>query len=195
MTGALPTGAALIASHHKSAFDTLVWLTLVPRAAYVMKQEMLRIPLFGALTRPAGMIAVDREGGAKAMRGLLRDAARAVAEQRQIVIFPEGTRAAPGDAAAVAAGHRGAAPRHRAAGDPGGDQLGAVLGAAGVPQASGGDPDRAAAADPGGHAAAGIAAAAGGGAANRRGKGRAACGQVCGLTLCPARVRSQDVVR
>jgi 1-acyl-sn-glycerol-3-phosphate acyltransferase len=94
--GELPTGAALIASHHESAFDTLVWLALVPRPAYVMKQEMLRIPLFGALTRPAGMIAVDRDGGAKAMRGLIRDAARAVAEQRQIVIFPEGTRAAPG---------------------------------------------------------------------------------------------------
>ena len=96
VTGTLPTGAALIASHHESAFDTLIWLTLVPRAAYVMKQEMLRIPLFGALTRPAGMIAVDREGGAKAMRGLVRDAARAAAEQRQIVIFPEGTRAPPG---------------------------------------------------------------------------------------------------
>ncbi len=96
VVGDLPTGAALIASHHESAFDTLVWLTLVPRPAYVMKQEMLRIPLFGALTRPAGMIAVDRSGGAKAMRGLMRDAARAVAEQRQIVIFPEGTRAEPG---------------------------------------------------------------------------------------------------
>jgi 1-acyl-sn-glycerol-3-phosphate acyltransferase len=96
VVGELPTGAALIASHHESAFDTLVWLTLVPRPAYVMKQEMLRIPLFGALTRPAGMIAVDRHGGARAMRGLLRDAARAVAEQCQIVIFPEGSRAPPG---------------------------------------------------------------------------------------------------
>ncbi len=96
VVGAVPTGAALIASHHELAFDTLVWMTLVPRPAYVMKLEMLRIPLFGALTRAAGIIAVDREGGAKAMRGLIRDAAWAVAEQRQIVIFPEGTRAAPG---------------------------------------------------------------------------------------------------
>ena len=96
VAGEVPTGAALIASHHESAFDTLVWLTLLPCPTYVMKQEMLRIPLFGPLTRPAGMIAVDREGGAKAMRGLLRDAARAVAEHRQIVIFPEGTRAPPG---------------------------------------------------------------------------------------------------
>ena len=96
VVGALPTGAALIASHHESAFDTLVWLTLVPRPAYVMKQELLRIPLFGALTRPAGMIAVDRDGGGKAMRKLIQDAAQAVAAQRQIVIFPEGTRAEPG---------------------------------------------------------------------------------------------------
>ena len=96
VTGTLPTGAALIASHHELAFDTLIWLTLLPRPAYVMKQELGRIPLFGALTRPAGMIAVDRLGGAKAMRRLIRDAAQAVAGQRQIVIFPEGTRAEPG---------------------------------------------------------------------------------------------------
>lgn len=96
VVGELPTGAALIAAHHKSAFDALVWMTLVPRPAYVMKQELLRIPLFGALTRRAGMLAVDRDGGTRAMRGLMRDAARAVAEQRQIVIFPEGTRAEPG---------------------------------------------------------------------------------------------------
>ena len=94
--GEPPTGAAVIASHHESAFDTLVWMTLVPRPAYVMKQDLMRIPLFGGLTRSAGMIAVDRNAGAKAMRGLMRDAARAAAEQRQIVIFPEGTRAAPG---------------------------------------------------------------------------------------------------
>ncbi|HVC63115.1 MAG TPA: lysophospholipid acyltransferase family protein [Acetobacteraceae bacterium] len=96
VAGALPTGPALIAPHHESAFDTLVWLTLVPRPAYVMKQELLRIPLFGALTRAAGMIAVDRTGGARAMRELMRGAARAAAAQRQIVIFPEGTRAEPG---------------------------------------------------------------------------------------------------
>lgn len=96
VAGALPTDAALIASHHESAFDTLVWMTLVPRPAYVMKHELLRVPLFGGLTRAAGMIAVDRAGGASAMRELMRDAARAGAEHRQIVIFPEGTRAEPG---------------------------------------------------------------------------------------------------
>jgi 1-acyl-sn-glycerol-3-phosphate acyltransferase len=89
-------GAMLIASAHQSAFDTFVWLVLVPRCCYVLKQELLRIPLFGPLVRSTGMIAVDRTGGAAALRGLLRDAERAVREGRQIVIFPEGTRAEPG---------------------------------------------------------------------------------------------------
>jgi 1-acyl-sn-glycerol-3-phosphate acyltransferase len=88
-------GAALIASRHQSAFDTMVWLTLVPRCCYVLKHELLRIPLFGPLISLTGMIAVDREGGAAALRHLLRESDRAVIEERQIVIFPEGTRAAP----------------------------------------------------------------------------------------------------
>jgi 1-acyl-sn-glycerol-3-phosphate acyltransferase len=93
----LGPGPALIASTHQSAFDTFVWLTLVPRCCYVLKHELLRIPLFGPLMPLAGMIAVDRRGGAGAMRHLMREGERAVREQRQIVIFPEGTRAAPGE--------------------------------------------------------------------------------------------------
>ncbi|HSZ93433.1 MAG TPA: lysophospholipid acyltransferase family protein [Acetobacteraceae bacterium] len=92
----IPPGAALIASRHQSAFDTFVWLTLVPRCCYVLKRELLRVPLFGPLLPLSGMIAVDREGGANALRGLMREGMRAVREQRQIVIFPEGTRAEPG---------------------------------------------------------------------------------------------------
>ncbi|HEX3400628.1 MAG TPA: lysophospholipid acyltransferase family protein [Acetobacteraceae bacterium] len=88
--------ARLIASRHQSAFDTVIWLTLVPRCCYVLKHELLRVPLFGPLMPLTGMIAVDRAGGASALRGLVREAERAVREGRQIVIFPEGTRAAPG---------------------------------------------------------------------------------------------------
>jgi 1-acyl-sn-glycerol-3-phosphate acyltransferase len=88
--------AALIASRHQSAFDTMVWLILVPRCCYVLKRELLRIPLFGPLMPLAGMIAVDRTGGAAALRGLMRAGERAARERRQIVIFPEGTRAEPG---------------------------------------------------------------------------------------------------
>jgi 1-acyl-sn-glycerol-3-phosphate acyltransferase len=91
----LPSGAALIASRHQSAFDTVVWLTLVPHCCYVLKRELLGIPLFGPLTQVTGMIAVDRSAGASAIRALLKEADRAVREGRQIVIFPEGTRSEP----------------------------------------------------------------------------------------------------
>lgn len=89
-------GPALVASQHQSAFDTIVWLLLVPNPAYVLKQELTRIPLYGGMCRKLGMIVVDRDAGASAIRSLLRDADRALAEERHVVIFPEGTRAAPG---------------------------------------------------------------------------------------------------
>ena len=92
----LPRGAALIAAKHQSAFDTIVWLTILPDAAYVLKQELLRIPVYGWFARHVGMIAVDRAAGAAAMRGLIRDASAALEAGRQVVIFPEGTRTAPG---------------------------------------------------------------------------------------------------
>jgi len=92
----LPEGPALLASRHQSAFDTMVWFLLLPKCCYVMKQELRRIPLMGNLMMGAGMISVDREGGAKTIRGLLRDGKRAAEAGKQIVIFPEGTRAEPG---------------------------------------------------------------------------------------------------
>ena len=97
-------GPALLASHHESAFDTIVWLMLLPRCTYVMKHELRRLPLFGALTRVAGHIAVDRAGGAAALRTLARETERAVGAGRQIVIFPEGTRTAPGQVVPVQPG-------------------------------------------------------------------------------------------
>lgn len=100
VTGAehLPrAGAALIAAKHQSAFDTIIWFTLLPDAVYVLKRELFRIPFYGWHARRAGMIGVDRDGGANALRGMLRDARQAVAAGRQIVIFPEGTRVTPGE--------------------------------------------------------------------------------------------------
>ena len=88
-------GPALIASQHQSAFDTMIWLRLVPRVAYVFKAELARVPLFGPLLVPAGQIPVER-GGVNAVRTLLRGGDRAKADGRQIVVFPEGTRVTGG---------------------------------------------------------------------------------------------------
>ena len=93
----LPAGPALIASRHQSAFDTFVWFTLVPRCCYVLKRELLRIPLMGRLIGSAGMIAIDRDGGGRTIRALVKDGKRAAEAGKQIVIFPEGTRAGPGE--------------------------------------------------------------------------------------------------
>jgi 1-acyl-sn-glycerol-3-phosphate acyltransferase len=93
----LPQGACIVASKHQSAFDTLVFHTALNDPAMVMKQELTWIPLYGWCSLHAGMIAVDRKGGAGALKRLLKDARRAKGEGRPIVIFPEGTRTPPGE--------------------------------------------------------------------------------------------------
>lgn len=93
----LPEGAAILAAKHQSAFDTVFWLTLRPLPAYVLKRELLWIPLYGWFAARAGMIPVDRAGGGPALRRMLRAAQAALSAGRKIVIFPEGTRTAPGE--------------------------------------------------------------------------------------------------
>ena len=92
----IPAGACVVAAKHQSAFDTVVWLMLLPDTSYVLKKELLSIPLYGWHARKARMIPVDRAGGGAALRSMLRAASAALAEGRQVVIFPEGTRTAPG---------------------------------------------------------------------------------------------------
>lgn len=89
----------IVAAKHQSAFDTFIFYLLARDPAYVMKKELMSIPVYGWLAKKQGMIAVDRRGGASALRTMLRDAAAAIAEGRQIIIFPQGTRVSPGASA------------------------------------------------------------------------------------------------
>ena len=92
----VPPGAALLASQHQSAFDTLIWVTTLERCSYVFKAELAGIPLFGPMLEASGQIPVDRNASVAAVRALLRGTQAAKAAGRQIVIFPEGTRVAHG---------------------------------------------------------------------------------------------------
>lgn len=95
----IPAGPVIIAAKHQSLWDTTIIFHLFGTPAVVMKQELLKIPIYGALCRGQGMIVVDREGGAKALKKMLADARAAAAEGRRIVIFPQGTRTRPGEPA------------------------------------------------------------------------------------------------
>ena len=90
----LPPGGSIIAAKHQSAFDTMVWLKLVPNSVYVLKKELLDIPFWGWLARHCGHLSVDRQAGAAALRTLVRETKARLAEGRPVVIFPEGTRTA-----------------------------------------------------------------------------------------------------
>ena len=93
----LPSGPAIFASKHQSAWDTIVFTVALDNPVYVLKKELLRIPVFGWYLRKLDMIAVDRAAGASALKGLVRDARRILGAGRErIVIFPEGIRVLPG---------------------------------------------------------------------------------------------------
>lgn len=94
----LPRGSYLLAMKHQSAWDALVLPVLLGDPAVVIKRELLLIPFYGWYAVRAGSIVIDRKGGAAALRRMLAAARRAVAEERPIAIFPQGTRTAPGEA-------------------------------------------------------------------------------------------------
>ena len=92
----LPQGACIVAMKHQSAWDTLILPVVLGDPAVVLKRELLLVPFYGWYAARAGSIAIDRKGAAGALRHMLADARHAAAMGRPVVIFPEGTRTAPG---------------------------------------------------------------------------------------------------
>ncbi len=93
----LPEGGALIASKHQSMWETLAFWGILPDPAIILKKSLIYMPFFGWFAVKLGNISLDRKGGAKALRKMLKDAATRAAEGRQVLIFPEGTRVQPGE--------------------------------------------------------------------------------------------------
>ena len=93
--GKIPSGPLLVAAKHQSLWETFALLLILPDPAYIMKRELMWIPFFGWYAWKAGMIAVDRSKGSQALADMNASVRRELARNRQIVIFPEGTRRRP----------------------------------------------------------------------------------------------------
>jgi 1-acyl-sn-glycerol-3-phosphate acyltransferase len=93
----LPDGPCIVMSKHQSAWETIALRAIIrPQQSWVLKKELLNIPVFGWCLRLAKSIPIDRSAGRRAVLKVVEDGSARLAEGRSVIIFPEGTRTAPG---------------------------------------------------------------------------------------------------
>jgi 1-acyl-sn-glycerol-3-phosphate acyltransferase len=92
----IPANACIVACKHQSVWETFALYAVLPDPIYILKRELMWIPLFGWYTWKARLIPVDRKAGLAALARMTTRARKALEHPCQIVIFPEGTRRAPG---------------------------------------------------------------------------------------------------
>jgi 1-acyl-sn-glycerol-3-phosphate acyltransferase len=93
----LPQTPSIILSKHQSAWETLAFQAIFPTQVYVLKRELLWIPIFGWGLAMSSPIAIDRSAGREALKKLVSTGQRRLQDGLWVVIFPEGTRKAPGE--------------------------------------------------------------------------------------------------
>lgn len=92
----LPKDTAIIMSKHQSTWETIGFQAIFPPHVWVLKQELLKIPFFGWGLKSLNAIAIDRDSGRKAIVQVVRQGQERLDAGRWVVVFPEGTRTAPG---------------------------------------------------------------------------------------------------
>ena len=92
----LPPAPYIVLAKHQSAWETIAFQKILPPQVWVVKRELLWIPFFGWGLAMLSPIAIDRGSGARALRQMLEQGRDRLARGLCIVIFPEGTRVAPG---------------------------------------------------------------------------------------------------
>ena len=80
----------IVASKHESALETIAFHYILPVPAYILKKELMYLPLFGWALAMMNSVPIDRSSGGKAMRKMLAGTKENLANERPVVIFPEG---------------------------------------------------------------------------------------------------------
>ena len=96
LRGEIPQGQVVIAAKHQSFFDIIILYSELPRARFIMKKELVYTPFLGWYALRVGCVPVDRGKRGAAITKLKADVAAGATEPGQLVIYPQGTRVAPG---------------------------------------------------------------------------------------------------
>lgn len=94
--GEVPQGEVLVAAKHQSFFDIIILCSVLPRPKFIMKKELVWAPILGWYALRIGCVPVDRGRRGQAIAKMKADVARGTALPGQLVIYPQGTRVAPG---------------------------------------------------------------------------------------------------
>ncbi len=94
--GRVPDTETLVAAKHQSFFDILIIFNALPQPKFIMKRELLWVPFIGLYAKRLGCIPVDRGRKGAAIAKMVQDVAKEFEEPGQLVIYPQGTRVAPG---------------------------------------------------------------------------------------------------
>jgi 1-acyl-sn-glycerol-3-phosphate acyltransferase len=108
----LPEGAAVVLCKHQSSWEIIALRAILPlRQSWVLKQELMRIPIFGQGLKQLHPIPIDRSAGRRAFIAMVRAGIKELDSGRSVIVFPEGTRVAPGVRKAYAPGGAALAQR------------------------------------------------------------------------------------